>query len=239
METAQHRTAWIALRALAKPRSSSTLLWSAIVLAVLAGFGCFAYTASVIDQFPGEVAAASWVQSWHTSWLDTTMQALSPDHRFVTAPLLAMAVIALIWKGRRMECGLVLGATAVGFVTLTALKALVSRPRPPEELVQVIEQAGGYSFPSGHVTHYVVFLGTLALILSASMRPGLSRWLVQAGVLAVLVAIRLSRIYLGVHWPSDVVGGYVVGAAVVAGAFWVWRRWTGALGPVATPDSAP
>ena len=71
------------------------------------------------------------------------------------------------------------------------------------------------------------------------MRPGLSRWLVQAGVLAVLVAIRLSRIYLGVHWPSDVVGGYVVGAAVVAGAFWVWRRWTGALGPVATPDSAP
>ena len=131
------------------------------------------------------------------------------------------------------------GHAAVGFVTLTALKALVSRPRPPEELVQVIEQAGGYSFHSGHVTHYVVFLGTLALILSASMRPGLSRWLVQAGVLAVLVAIRLSRVYLGVHWPSDVVGGYVVGAAVVAGAFWVWRRWTGALGPVATPDSAP
>jgi len=146
-------TAWVALRAIARPRSSSALVWGAIALAGLVAFGYFAYTASVVDQFPGEVAAASWVQSWRSSWLDTTMQALSPDHRFVTAPLLAIVVIALVWKGRRLEGGLILGATAVGFVTLTALKALVSQPRPPEEPVQVIEQAGGYSFPSGHVTH--------------------------------------------------------------------------------------
>ena len=102
----------------------------------------------------------------------------------------------------------------------------------------MIEEADGYSFPSGHVMHYVVFLGTLAFVLSTSVKPGVNRWLIQGAVLAVLMVIGLSRVYLGVHWPSDVLGGYAVGAVVAAGTIWVWLRWTGSTRPSARSDEA-
>ena len=198
----------------------------------------FAYMASAHDRFPGEVAAASWVQSWRTSWLDTAMKAISPDHRLVTAPLVVVVALALFLKGMRTESGLIVAATMVSFVTLVILKAAIARPRPPAERVRVIEEADGYSFPSGHVTHYVVFLGTLAFVLSTSVKPGVNRWLIQGAVLAVLMVIGLSRVYLGVHWPSDVLGGYAVGAVVAAGTIWVWLRWTGSTRPSARSDEA-
>ena len=70
----------------------------------------------------------------------------------------------------------------------------------------MIEEADGYSFPSGHVMHYVVFLGTLAFVLSTSVKPGVNRWLIQGAVVAVLMAVGLSRVYLGVHLAQRRVG---------------------------------
>ena len=166
------------------------------------------------------------------------MKAISPDHRVVTAPLVVVTALALFLKGMRTESGLIVAATMVSFVTAVILKAAIARPRPPAELVRVIEEADGYSFPSGHVMHYVVFLGTLAFVLSTSVKPGVNRWLIQGAVLAVLMVIGLSRVYLGVHWPSDVLGGYAVGAVVAAGTIWVWLRWTGSTRPSARSDEA-
>lgn len=190
--------------------------------------GAFAYAASVVDHFPIEVAASTWVQSWSTGWVDGAMKAASVAGQGVVAVAIVLLVaIALALRGLRAEGGLIIAATVVGYGIRTVAKAAVARPRPTEDLVEVIERTDGYSFPSGHVIHYVVLLGTLAFVLSAAMRPGVGRWLVQGAVVVILAYVGLSRIYLGAHWLGDVVAGYAIGALVVAGAVWTWRRWSG------------
>ena len=195
---------------------------------ILATLVAFAYAASVVDHFPGEVGASTWVQSWRTGWLDGVMKAASLAGEVVVAGAIVLLVaIALTLKGRRAEGGLIAAATLVAYGIRTVVKLVVARPRPSADLVEVIERADGYSFPSGHVMHYVAFLGTLAFVLTAAARPGVGRWLVRGAVVVILAYVGLSRIYLGVHWLGDVVAGYAIGALVVAGAVWTWRRWSG------------
>ena len=197
-------------------------LGALLVAALLA----FSYLASVVDQFPGEVASSSWVQSWRTSWLDSGMKALSVlGVEVVAVPVVVLTALAMALKGLRREGGLLVAATLVAYAMRSVLKLAVARPRPSADLVQVIQQADGYSFPSGHVLHYAVFLGMLVFLLYPSIKPGVGRWLVYGSVVAVLMAMGFSRMYLGVHWLGDVVAGYAIGAVVATGAAWTWRRW--------------
>ena len=91
--------------------------------------------------------------------------------------------------------------------------------------MDVIGDFDGWSFPSGHVTHYVVFLGTLGAMVAWNMRVSVAKWLLYTTLFVALLAIGFSRIYLGAHWVGDVVGGYVFGAALIAVALGLWRMW--------------
>jgi undecaprenyl-diphosphatase len=196
--------------------------------------------ASVIGNFPGEVAASTWVQSWQTPWLDSIMKAVSAagDVPVAGATVLLVA-LALLAKGLKAEAGLVVGATIVGYAVRVVAKAAVARPRPAPELVELIEQAEGYSFPSGHVMLYVVFLGTIAFVMSWEKRQSLLHRLVLTAALVAILVVGLSRIYLGVHWLGDVIAGYAFGAVIVGAAVWAWGRWSGDAGPSRkTGDSA-
>ena len=106
---------------------------------------------------------------------------------------------------------LVIGLIAVLYGT-DVLKDMVDRPRPPGGLVDVSSS----SYPSGHASHSVVY-AWIALTIALRLRPAMTRasGLVFAG-LAVAVAIGLSRVYLKVHYFSDVLGGWGFGAAVFA-----------------------
>ena len=201
--------------------------YAAMTLAFLIGLGVFAYFASVVGTFPGEVRASTWVQSLGTPWLDTVMKAVSsPGGLAIAGPIVLVASAGLYAKGWRSESILILASAGVGRLASFGLKEMVTRPRPPEDLVRVLQETDSYSFPSGHAMHYAVFLGTLAVILAIRMNPGPTLRAIQAMLLLALLAIGLSRIYLGMHWAGDVVGGYAFGAGVVIVAIWVWSRWT-------------
>ena len=204
-----------------------SLVHVAVGIGFLLGLAAFAYFAHAVDNFPGELGASTWVQSWRTSWLDTLMKAISvPGLLPVAAPVLLLASAALYLKGWRAESLLVLGSTVAGRVLSLALKEVVARPRPSEGLVQVLREADGYSFPSGHAMHYAAFLGALAVVLAIRIRPGIALWASQLTLAVALAAIGLSRIYLGAHWFGDVVGGYAFGAVVVGVSLWLWRGRT-------------
>jgi undecaprenyl-diphosphatase len=115
------------------------------------------------------------------------------------------------WPGIAALCWLWLGQAA-----RLPINQQIARPRPPQALRLVA--AGGYSFPSGHTTSATIGYGLLA-VLVIRMLPVGRRWLrALPTVIAVCaaVAVGFSRLYLGVHWPSDVAAGWALGVAWLA-----------------------
>jgi undecaprenyl-diphosphatase len=141
-----------------------------------------------------------------------------------------IASVYLLYRRYRAEA-LFLAVAILGSVALNSvLKLFIQRPRPPLPWAHVLPD---YSFPSGHSMNSLVFYLAIALIIWARAKP-------PAGSIAVIAAfviaisVGFSRIYLGYHYLSDVVGGYAAGLAwllVVALAFetipraWVRRPW--------------
>jgi membrane-associated phospholipid phosphatase len=122
---------------------------------------------------------------------------------------LVIALVAIVLRRARNALALIVGI--VGAIVIQNLdKALVGRPRPP---VHRLEAVSGTSFPSGHATEAsAFFLVLLAMTLSCPM----PRWArsIAAGVTIVIVtAVALSRVYLGVHYPTDVAAGMLVGGS--------------------------
>lgn len=129
----------------------------------------------------------------------------------VTIVLFIGAIGFLYLKGYRKEAAF-MPAVLLSPILNAILKEAVARPRPTQALINVFEPSPQYSFPSGHVMTYVVFFGFLAF-LSISLPRLEPRWRAVLLVicLPLLFLIGVSRIYLGVHWPSDVIGAYLFG----------------------------
>lgn len=173
--------------------------------------------ALVVDGTPGpttgDTTAADFVASLRVEWLTSIAKVLTALGSGV-AVLVATAAAA-IWLGARRAWAelvvLVLGTVAILWGT-DLLKEAIERPRPPDGLVDT----DGYSYPSGHASHSVIYTW-IAVTIAIRVRPGMSRGtaLVVAGLL-LTAAIGLSRVYLGVHWMSDVSGGWAFGAAIFA-----------------------
>ncbi len=162
---------------------------------------------SVIDlEFSEEV------QEHNFPLLDTLMRGVSWFGRQAVAISLALgtALIFLLLRFRREA--LFVGLTLLSSVMNFGIKMLVNRPRPTEDLVRIVEKAQHQSFPSGHTVYYVTFFGFLIFLLFRLRQvPQLVRWLVGAISLLLIVTVPFSRVYLGDHWFTDVVAGFVLG----------------------------
>ncbi len=139
------------------------------------------------------------------------------------AYLIVLGALVVVWLLRtgRWRTAVLLFITVLGSEVLDqAIKASFRRPRPVPFFGLV--EPMGYSFPSGHAMVSCTFFGILAAIAAARTASRVGRVLSYAAAAALVAAIGLSRIYLGVHYPSDVLAGY---AAAVAWVFIVaWAR---------------
>ncbi|MGW3620909.1 phosphatase PAP2 family protein [Micromonospora arida] len=154
---------------------------------------------------------------------------------FAPMPLRAVALLLVVWLLRRGARRLALWAATtmvVGGLIGPLLKLLVGRDRP--ELLDPVARAAGYSFPSGHALNATLAAGVLLLVLLPYARRRAARAALWVAAVLLTVVTGLSRVTLGVHFTSDVVGGWLLGVAVVAAttaAFTSWRAHTG-LRPV-------
>ena len=120
------------------------------------------------------------------------------------------AIVALLFLRLRREATLLTLTIVGGWAVNSTIKALVGRPRP--ELVSHLTEAGGLSFPSGHSFNSAVVYISIALAFAAlSPRQSVRATLVLAAM-ALTLAIALSRVWLGVHYPSDALAGWLGGA---------------------------
>jgi membrane-associated phospholipid phosphatase len=185
------------------------------VLAV-ALYVVIAYTVTVIDHpgpTPGDRTAADLAADLRTALLvDAAKVVTTLGSAAVTLPLAAVAAVLLGVRRRFAEAAVLVVATAIIYAGVQELKDVTDRPRPPDPLTGY----SGSGFPSGHAAHAIIY-PWLALTMTVRLRPGMAGGtaLLVAGV-ALAVLVGLTRVYLGVHYLSDVSGGWALGAAAFA-----------------------
>lgn len=139
---------------------------------------------------------------WGVSWFGTQWVAISMT--------LGTALIFLLLRFQREA--LFLSLTLLSSVVTFGIKLLVNRPRPTEDLVRIVVKAQHQSFPSGHTVFYVTFFGFLIFLLFRLRQvPQVVRWSVGVFSLLLIMTVPFSRVYLGDHWFTDVVAGFVLG----------------------------
>ncbi len=130
---------------------------------------------------------------------------------------------AFLAAGYRIEAVWVLGAS-LSVVVTTLLKDVVHRPRPASELVHVAAPLSDWSFPSGHTVQYTTLFGFAFFLVYILGRPSVVRTICLALLAVPIVLVGPSRLYLGQHWLSDVLGGYAVAVLLLVPYCWAYAR---------------
>jgi undecaprenyl-diphosphatase len=170
-------------------------------------------------------------------WVEETMRDITGLGSVFTVLFITFATSAYLALSGRRRIGLFMLAAVVGGELLsTVLKVFYQRPRP--DLVPHGMEVFTASFPSGHATMSAIAYLTLATLVARVDRNRGVKALVLALGVGTTVLVGVSRIYLGVHWPSDVLAGWCIGAA------WASLCWFVALqlqrrGEVEAPDPPP
>ncbi|MDO3412635.1 phosphatase PAP2 family protein [Saccharibacillus sp. CPCC 101409] len=200
-----------------------------------AGFGLLAVVFIVVSMLvaSGNQAVVDFDHKWisrvqgaEQPWLTQVAETLSwigSTKMVILIELLLLLFLVLIPK-LRWEPLLVLAATGGSALVNLTLKNLFRRERPD---IHRLAEEYSFSFPSGHSMGAFALYGILAYLLWRMIRPLPGRIIALALCILLTFSIGLSRIYLGVHYPSDVLGGYIASGAWLAltiGIFEVWRH---------------
>lgn len=184
----------------------------AIALALLLGF-----VAAGARTIGYEIEAMVAFQRFGPLQLDSVFQAVTHLGDALPSLLLISLVIssAFALAGRVDLALFMLAATALRALG-PPLKWLFASPRPPIEAVSVLVESDGFGYPSGHAFGAALVYGAIALAISQFVGTALCRRAIQIVAMALVVLIALSRVRLGVHWPSDVAGGLLFGFGLLA-----------------------
>jgi undecaprenyl-diphosphatase len=162
-----------------------------------------------------DARVASVVQGWRGS-LDGVMLACTQLGGGIGMAVLSVAVVLVLLVVKRKRTALFMATAALGTLVLsTGLKLLFHRARP-EDVTYLIEIPSSFSYPSGHALGSMGVLASTVIVLYAVGAPRLLRWPATLLTGLFVVGVALSRIYFGVHYPSDVIGGQLAAAAWVS-----------------------
>ncbi len=199
-------------------------IFLAFYIWVLLGAIMFSFIARYTDFFPGDMTIAKTLQKRQNPWFRRFMIGVSEIGFPRLVVPLTVCIASIFWALRfRLEALFLLLTTSSNLLN-ALVKYLIKRPRPTKELVSVVRIINEPSFPSGHVMHYTNFFGLLIYLLVSNWRSGRLRNALIAICTALIVCIGPSRIYLGAHWPSDVMAGYIYGGLWFGGLMALYLR---------------
>ncbi len=185
---------------------------TALAWIVAASFGIAAAGDGVLS---GDVRVARWVQRADSSVAESVAAFGNWAGAYLTgAGLSVVVVLILTWRRQWAEIAL-LGAVLLVRALNATVKGWVDSPRPTADLIRVTEDADSLGFPSGHASGAMLFFGALAWIGWVTLRAGLARTVVAGLCFLTVGIVGYGRISTGAHWPSDVLGGYILGLAVL------------------------
>ena len=157
--------------------------------------------------------------------LDHLMYWISCPGYMPQAPIMVVSTSIIFFLFKYKKAALYILFTMLAGLVSTLVKVAVNRPRPSDTVVRILQKTTQQSFPSGHVLFYVVFFGFLILLMY--QLQGVSkvlRGIVIALCLLFIFSIPISRIYMGAHWFTDVVGGFLLGLICLYVLSWFYLR---------------
>ena len=163
----------------------------------------------VYPTFPGDESVLIRFQSIRTDWLDVIAIILADFVvLWVFLPVIGVLMLFMLMTRRLADAVMVVSGLFVIGVGY-GLKVVIDRPRPDYQIFDPIQSS--LSFPSGHSLMAVIFGGLLIYLVESWVKWLMVRRAIQVALVLMVIAMGASRVYMGVHWTSDVIGAYVFG----------------------------
>lgn len=197
-----------------------------LVLSVIAlGFVILTILVHVFPASAIDVEFSREVQEHRNSFIDEMMYLISAPGYMPEAPLIVGSTSFAFFIFKYKKAALYTLFTLLAGLVSTILKAVVNRPRPSDTLVRIVSKTTQQSFPSGHVLFYVVFFGFMVILMFQLENIPKSIRIIVGGIsLLMIFLIPVSRIYLGAHWLSDVLGGFLSGLLCLYSLSWFYLQ---------------
>ena len=206
-------------------REYRTFLFQVSLVLAIAAFGVLTFMVKTTPLFTWDIQITRAIQTINSPIFAALMSLISwfgfPPQSFILSLLI---VLLIYFLGLRWEAISALVAALLPPIVNTIVKGIIRRPRPTVDLVHVLRILNSYSFPSGHVMFYVGFFGFLWFLVYTLLKRSLRRTLLLIFLGTLIALIGASRIYLGQHWSSDVLGAYLLGSLTLV-AILQFYRW--------------
>jgi membrane-associated phospholipid phosphatase len=220
-QTAQEETASSPVRRYRR------VIFQVILFSALGIFALLTAVVRTTPSFPIDLQITRAVQSIDSSYFAGFMKLISWPGFFPQAMIITLIIaLGLYIFGLHWESIGVLLAAFVSGTMNTLVKNWIQRPRPSLEAVDVFAMLDSYSFPSAHVMLYTILFGFVWYLIYTLLRASLTR-IFLLGLFGVFILfVGISRIYLGQHWASDVLGAYLLGGLLLVGVilFYQWGK---------------
>jgi membrane-associated phospholipid phosphatase len=171
---------------------------------------------------PTDIPIARFIQQLNWGPLVYPMDLINASAGIWQVLIGAVAIVALFILERRAGWLMLIGS--ISSLLDNIIKLVISRQRPPADLVHILSPTTGFSFPSGHAVFFTWMAFMIAVSVAPKIRP-VFRPVLWSLVVVVIVLTCIARVWVGAHWPSDVVGGVLLGIGWSAFVLWLPERW--------------
>lgn len=205
-------------------RKYRAMLFQGTLLMVAGSFAVLTYLVKTMPSFVIDLQITQFIQLINIPFFTLFMGLISWPGFLPQSVIITALTILLIYRfGLQWESLMVLFAAVFSAGVNVLVKDLIQRPRPTAGMVNVISTLTSYSFPSGHVMFYLGYFGFVAFLVFSLLKPSLKRSLLLLLLCSLIILIGPSRIFLGQHWASDVLGAYLLGSLILAAIIQLYR----------------
>ncbi len=208
-------------------RRYRTILFQLALLAVTGSFATLTFLVTTTPLFAIDIQITHTIQLINSPIFEAAMRLISWPGFSPQSFILSVLIVLLIYSfGLHWESVAAFVAALLPPLVNVLVKDLIRRPRPTMNLVHVFRILDSYSFPSGHVMFYVGFYGFIWFLVFTLLKRSVRRTILLVFFGSWVVLIGISRIYLGQHWASDVLGAYLLGSLTLVAIiqFYRWGR---------------
>ena len=208
-------------------RRYRALLFRGTLIVIAGAFAVLTFLVKTMPSFTIDLQVTKAIQMINFPFFNLVMVWVSWPGFGPQNLIIAGLIILFIWIiGLHWETVMALAAALFSTAINLLVKDLIQRPRPTATQVNVIDLLNSYSFPSGHVMFYLGFFGFIGFLAFTLLKPSLKRSLILFVVGILIILIGISRISLGEHWASDVLGAYLLSSLTLVAIiqFYIWGK---------------